>query len=409
MEKRHKAYFKLNLVSVFFMAVSFISVTLAWFAYSGLIGVSTEVNVKAWNIELSKDGSAVTNNVVISLSELYPGMTPVTELITLRNLGDSDAEIKYDVVSARILGESKDSYLINETDTTSEYIEDLISHYYPFGINISISNNYILSKGIEETFEISISWPLDSGNDELDSIWGNKAHVFQQDELLKKEKDSSYQVLPSIQVEINISAQQYLDNEESSDFKYNLGDEILVDVINNERCNIISETCIKTYIIDENNTNADTKVTLLPNPHREYDHANYNDYIDTFNNYVSSWNVNTRPLFVEDLLKVISKDIKNSFLIIENHSDKIIGNLKYSNRLNSVITKTAIENGFFRFTNEIYDYLASNNCYWTQSNYNDTSAYALIKEDDNTSKIYNNLKENSCHVIPIIEMDKSNL
>lgn len=409
MEKRHKTYFKLNLISLFSIVVSFISVTLAWFAYSGLIGVSTEVNVKAWNIELSKDGSVVSNNVVISLSELYPGMDPVTELINIRNLGDSDAEVKYEVVSARILGDSKDSYQINDNDITSDYIEDLISHYYPFGINIHLSKNYILSKGEEEIFEISISWPLDSGNDELDSIWGNSAHAFQEEELLKKERDSNYQILPSIQVEINLSAQQYLDTGTSSDFRYNLGDEILVDVVNNERCNKLSDTCIKTYIIDDNNTLADTKVTLLPNPHKEYNNAYFNDYINTLNSFVSTWNVNTRGLFVEDLLKIISNDIKSSFLIIENYSNKIIGNLNYSNRLNFIINKAISNNGFFRFQNEKFNYLTSNNCYWTQSNYNDTTGYALIKEDENTSKLYDNSKENLCHVIPIIEMDKNKL
>ena len=50
MEKRHKVYLKLNLMSIFFIVVSFISVTLAWFAYSGLASVATEVNVKAWYI-----------------------------------------------------------------------------------------------------------------------------------------------------------------------------------------------------------------------------------------------------------------------------------------------------------------------------------------------------------------------
>ena len=47
MKKKHQVYLRLNLMSLFLIAVSFISVTLAWFAYSGLATVSTEVDVKA--------------------------------------------------------------------------------------------------------------------------------------------------------------------------------------------------------------------------------------------------------------------------------------------------------------------------------------------------------------------------
>ena len=42
MNRIHKAYIKINIISLFFIAISSISVTLAWFAYSGLAKVSTE-------------------------------------------------------------------------------------------------------------------------------------------------------------------------------------------------------------------------------------------------------------------------------------------------------------------------------------------------------------------------------
>lgn len=409
MEARHKTYAKLNIVSLLFMAISFISATLAWFAYSGIAGVSTEVNVKAWNIELTKNGDPVKNSVVMSLSEIYPGMEPVTELITLRNLGDSDAEVSYEVLSARILGGPNDFFQSDVHGLTSENIEDIISHGYPFSININLSKNYILSKGTEEVFEIAVSWPLDSGNDELDSIWGNKAHEFQESELLKKQQDESYQILPSVQVEISLSAQQYLDIDTSSDIKYNLGNEILIDVINNNECHVISDTCIKSYIIDVNNTIGDTKVTLLPNPLKTYEQANYNNYINTFNTLVSSWNVPTRYLLVEDIVKVISNDIKNSQIIIDSYSDRVLGNINYNNRLNTIITDTINKNGFFRFMNDKYNFLSSNNCYWTQSSYGELSGFALVKIDDTYSKVYGNLKENTCNVIPVIEINKSRL
>jgi len=40
-KRNYKAYFKLNIMSIFFLAVSFLSITLAWFAYSGISKTQT--------------------------------------------------------------------------------------------------------------------------------------------------------------------------------------------------------------------------------------------------------------------------------------------------------------------------------------------------------------------------------
>ncbi len=409
MKSRYKAYFKLNLTSLFFMALSFVSVTLAWFAYSGVLRVRTEVNVKAWNIEISKDGKPVTHNLVMSLSDLYPGMEPQTEYVTLRNLGDSDAEISYDILSARILGDKKDHYILDEEEITSEKIMDVISQDYPFNINVKLSKKYMLSKGEEETFEITVSWPLDSEDDELDSYWGNKAHEFQENEALKKNNDPSYEVKASIQVDINLTAGQYLDDDSSSDPRYNLGDEILIDVINNNVCSSISDTCIKSYIIDENNTLGDKTVTLLPNPFRTYNEETYHSYKDIVDSYQTAWNVPTRALNIEDLLKVVSKDIKNSYISIPGISNRIIGNLSYENRLNTILNKVESKNGKFIFNNQEYLYLTSSKCYWIDEEYNNEKAFAVIKENETRTKIYPENKNALCHIIPVIEMNKTNL
>lgn len=408
MKKRFKNYAKLNLFSIVVIFISFISVTLAWFAYSGLVGVSTEVNIQAWNIELSKDGKPVTNNVVISLSNIYPGMEPTTEMITIRNLGDSDAELSYNISSARILGESNDYYEEGLNNTISEYIEDVISHEYPFSININLSKKYILSKG-EEMFEITFSWPLDSGNDEIDSYWGNKAHLFQEEELLKQTQDSNYVIQPSVHIKIAVSAQQYLENDDSSDYKYNLGDEILIDLINNQKCDAISETCVKTYVLDVNNTMGDNIVTLLPNPYRNYPETTYDDYLDTYSSLTSGWGVTNRDLVADDLLHIVSTDIEKTYSIIEGHTEKIVGYTRYENRLQSILNNVVNNNGHFKFENEKFNFLTSNNCYWTNTSYNELKAFALMKVNDETSKIFGNDKENLCRVIPIIEMNKDKL
>jgi len=396
-------------MSLAFIVISFISVTLAWFAYSGLSSVATEIGVKAWYIELNKDGQAVSNDIVISLADIYPGMDIVDEIVNIKNLGDSDAQLNYSIVSARILGNDADNYVIDDNTVTSEYVEDVLSHDYPFHMNINLSRNYILAKGEESSFEVSVSWPLDSGIDSLDSLWGTEAYKFEQSELVKKNGDINYQVKPSIQIVISVTAEQYLESDTTSDPNYDLGDVVLYDVVNNEVCTEISTTCLTTYVIDVNNTLGDDTVTLLPNVKNMYLNSSFSDYNTALSSITSDWVVGTRPLVVEDLLKITSKDVIGSTLIRDNISDLIIGKLNYNNRMITEIAKAVSSNGYYKFSNEKFSYLSSANCYWTSSEYNSSNGFAIKKIDEINSKIYGEVKTASCNVIPVILAPKANL
>lgn len=409
MKPRYKTYLKLNLMSVFFIVVSFISITLAWFAYSGLAKVSTEVNVKAWYIELEKGGQTASNDIVISLTDLYPGMDIVDEIVNIKNLGDSDAQVKYSIVSARILDKVEDNYLVDDETTTSPYVEDKISHEYPFHININLSKGYVLSKKEDSSFEVSISWPLDSDHDALDSLWGTAAYEFQEAEQEKKNTNPDYQIKPSIQIVISVIAEQYLEIDTASDPNYNLGDIILFDIVNNQSCSEISSTCLKTYVMDVNNTLGDNTVTLLPEPMNTYATGTFLDYNTVLASSTNGWTASTRPLMVSDLLKVIATDVTKSHLIIEGLSNQIIGNLNYENRMNTEIARTVNSNGHYGFVNTRFGNFASVNCYWTSDEYNSDNGFAVKKIDDNTSKVYGEMKTSSCNVIPIIIANKADL
>ena len=409
MKARHKAYLRVNLISLIFVIVSFISVTLAWFAFSGLANVSTEIGVKAWYIELEKDGVAVSNDIVISLSAIYPGMDTVSEIVSIRNLGDSDAQVNYSITSARILGKEEDDYVVDGETVTSEYVEEILAHEYPFRINMNLTKNYVLSKGEESFFEVSVSWPLDSDRDALDSLWGTEAYKFYLDEEEKKAADPNYKIRAPIHIVISVAAEQFVESDSASDIRYNLGDTILFDVVNNNRCTEVNATCLETYVIDVNNKLGDDVVTLLPDPSRTYLADTYSNYNSTFESLTNNWTVNKRPLLVEDMLGIISTDIINSFLIRENLSDKIIGNLKYGNRMETEIDRAVNYNGHYRFVNERFDYLRASGCYWTNTEYNVFEAFAVKATDENTSRVYGESKSSSCNVVPVIEVSKSNL
>lgn len=419
MDRKHKAFLKLNVMSLFFIAISSISVTLAWFAYSGIANVSTEIDVKSWLIEFEKGAEPVSNNMVVSLSEIYPGMQTVHETVKIKNRGDSDAQLSYSITSARILDQK-----IQIDGVDQDFLKDKLSHEYPFSVNMSLKDNFVLAQGEESEFDLSISWPLDSDNDEKDSEWGNLAYQFGLDEQDKHNADNNYKVRPSIKIIISVKAEQILTADESSDVNYPLGKLILYNIEDNERCYQIGGNCIITNVIDVNNTVGDKTVSLLPDILATYEKGAYDDYDTLLEKTVTGWNVETRPLVVDDLLKIVSKDVKNSFIVRDNIpediqkalsvreklSDSIIGYVNYGERIDDIINKTKKYNGYYSFLNDKYNYLVTNRCYWINNEYDywineeyyNTKAFAITKIDENISKIYGEDKSSECSVIPVI-------
>ena len=419
MNRKHKAYIKINIISLFFIAISSISVTLAWFAYSGLAKVSTEIDIQAWLIEFEKNDTTVSNDIVISLDNIYPGMETIHESVKIKNKGDSNAKLSYLIQSARILDEE-----IEIKNMEQDYLKDKLSHEYPFSINIDLSDNFILAKGEEAEFEMSVSWPLDSPNikindkeidsNKIDSEWGNLAYQFEIEEEKKYQEDSTYQIRPSIKIVISAKAEQIItDTKESPDINYPLGKLVLYDVKNNRKCEQLGEdsnkNCIRTHVIDINNKIGDTIVTLLPDLLETYASGTYDDYDNLLATTIQDWNVNVRELQIDDILKIISKDVDNSMIIREEFSNKIIGYLNYETRIDNIINTTVPYNGYYSFLNTEYTYLATSKCYWLNREYDSTRAFALTKIDEDSSKIYGKEKSetdtetgNNCSVVPVI-------
>lgn len=444
---KYKRYAKINIISLFFIAVSFMSVTLAWFAYSGLTDVSTEIGVKAWNIKFDK--KIDSSNIVISLDDVYPGMEPKSEKVKISNLGDSDAQISYSILSARLLKEN-----LEEKLTDPKELEDALSHEFPFHINIHLSKDYAFAGGDESEFVVSISWPLDSNQDDKDSEWGSESYKYMEEQLKLPKEEREAQ----IKIVISLKAEQYIGDSTSSDSSYNLGDMILYDITTGKKCNSLSDTCIKTYVIDKVSKLDDSNITLLPDLLGNYEKNTFDNYNTSFtnitnnkltigqvlniptnpattytvkegdslysiaiehnitvddlkaaNNITSVWNVMTRPLVVEDILDVISTDITDSVLVREELSDAIIGNLDYEGRIEIELNKATSENGYYKFLNGKFPFFTSSKCYWINSNYNEENGFALTKIDDTYSKVYGEIKQKECEIVPVIIASKATL
>lgn len=405
MKERYKKYLKINIIPIVFIATSFVFTTFAWFAYSGLKSVSTEIDVKAWYIELSKSGEVVTNDIVITLDDVYPGMETVDEIVDIENKGDSDARLRYEIVSARIL----DSTLSPDTSENMGLLEDTLSHGYPFHVNIDLSKHYISSGGDSSTFEVSVSWPLDSGNDALDSTWGMNSYNFQHSEQELSSNDPTYVPRPAVQIVISVIAEQYVEDSNSSDMRFNLGDMILYDVVLNKRCSSISNTCLSTNVIDFDNKVSDSNVTLLPTLYTDFPMGGFNEIDSKLDEYTSTWSAPSRALAVDDLMKPISHDVINTLMNGENISPQILGNLNYSNRIDLEKNRVVTYNGYYTFINERFDYFSRNGCFWTNSSFDLDNGFAFGKLNELRAEIYGKSKGDVCNIVPVIIAPKNNL
>lgn len=401
MERKHKVYLKLNIMSLFFVGVSFISITLAWFAYSGLITARTEINVKTWQIEFNNKGQKASNELTISLDEIYPGMDTVSEKIEIRNLGDTAATIDYEIASVRILDETL-------TESNQDILKDMLSHNYPFHIDMSLSNTYAHENDGYSEFEVAISWPFESDKDEEDSKWGAAAYDFQLSEA-KAAEDPNYTARQALKIEISLKAAQYIDESDAIDPNYMTGSIVLYDVEQNKKCTTIGGSCLKTYVIDKNNKLSDSSVKLLPDLYNTYITSPADKYEENLAELTKNWTVTNRGLKVEDILPIISNDILQSIMMRPNLSNEVIGYINSEERLNDSIKKVIDYNGNYRFSNERYPYLDSSKCYWFNTTYNQTGQFALKEIDKKYSKIYKEVNTVECSIAPIIEIAKSNL
>ncbi len=398
---------KLKIFVLILIVILFASVTYAWFTGMNSTTVSAVVDVRAWNIEFTDDSTSVTNSIVITSAEIYPGMETVTEVIEINNFGDADAKLYTYVESARVFEED---LLLTDPVRTSEQIEDALAHEYPFHIDVSLSDTLLPYRTGYSTFEVSISWPLDTGNDALDSQWGLKAYNFAVSENDKLALDSSYEVKNPIEIVIDVIAEQTVESSpEASDRDYRLGDIVLFDVVNNKSCTTISSTCLKTNVIDIDNLLSENTVTLLPDVKSAASLSSYDAYLTTYNSRVASWTVDTRPLEATDVLNIISKDIVNSYIEKENMSDIIIGSVNYDGRSDKKITDTITYGGNFTYSNDKFSSLYTATCVWTNSEYDVDNGFAIGSINTSRSQLYSNNKTNQCKVVPVIIADKTAL
>lgn len=142
--------------------------------YATEVATSMEAHITSWNVEFVTGDGEVITNIEINLDRIYPGMETYEENINVFNKGESKVTLDYEFKSITVLGEKIEA----GEDLTSEDLENKIKNDYPFRINVSKEDENMVGEIGEGSFRITVEWPFESGNDELDTQWGNKAYEY---------------------------------------------------------------------------------------------------------------------------------------------------------------------------------------------------------------------------------------
>ena len=176
MEKIYKICKKIKIRNLVILILLLTFNTYAWFIYVSKVSTELTVSVSSWNVEFTTSGGQASKDLIIDVGYIYPGMEDFEETIEVRNKGKTKAELSYEIKSLKIMDENYE--VTEDSGLTSEELENKIDTEYPFKITVELDDSGLAVEDGIGTFKIKVVWPYESGNDELDTLWGNKAYEF---------------------------------------------------------------------------------------------------------------------------------------------------------------------------------------------------------------------------------------
>lgn len=179
MHKFIKIIKKIKIKNILILILLLIFNTYAWFIYATRVNTEITAHVSSWNVEfVGAEGEAITN-LSVEIGRIYPGMEEdkkFEKIVEVHNKGETKAQLGFEIKSLFIMGET---FNVNEIDgPTTQDIIDKINTEYPFKIKIETDDEQLKNGTGHGKFIISLEWPFESGDDEADTYWGNKAYEF---------------------------------------------------------------------------------------------------------------------------------------------------------------------------------------------------------------------------------------
>lgn len=173
LNKGLKRYIKIKTLIIIVVLLVFNSY--AWFIFATKVSTGMSAHVTSWDVTFLVGDEGITD-IEIDVGKIYPGMDTFTKVVTAKNLGETKADLRYQYQSLTLLGET---FTVGE-NCTQEELEQKIQNDYPFKINVVIDKSNLDNNenGGYGTFTITVDWPYESGDDEKDTYWGQKAYEF---------------------------------------------------------------------------------------------------------------------------------------------------------------------------------------------------------------------------------------
>lgn len=176
MNKLYKIMKKIKIRNLILLLFLLMFNTYAWFIYASKVSVGLTASVSSWNVEFVSDAGETVTNIDVVVEKIYPGMDTFEKKVVVHNRGETAVTLSYEIKYLKIMDEV---YEVSETTgITSDTIKSKIEQEYPFKIIIEMDDTNLSVENGEGSFTIKIEWPYESGNDELDTTWGNKAYEF---------------------------------------------------------------------------------------------------------------------------------------------------------------------------------------------------------------------------------------
>lgn len=173
--KIFRALKKVKIRTIIFLIILLAFNTYAWFVYATKVSTGINIKVTAWNVEFVAGDDETTSNIKIEIDNVSPGMTDFIKVIEVKNKGETTAKLDYKIKSLKVLDEYYE--VSEETGITEDFIKEKIAEY-PFKIEVIQASDEIEAGNGTSNFTITIKWPFESGNDELDTKWGNDAYEY---------------------------------------------------------------------------------------------------------------------------------------------------------------------------------------------------------------------------------------
>ncbi len=175
---------------IIFIIIMLVGNTYAWFVYSNKVSNSIDVHVRAWNVLFQSGQTTISDYFYVDIPNVYPGMANYVSSLTIENESEVAANITYEILNLRIFedeyvtveGRRENGETVQQGDMTSAQLEQSLLNDYPFTIQFGLTSstvsdvtNNALS---QSTYSVTLVWPFESGDDELDTYWGTRAYQY---------------------------------------------------------------------------------------------------------------------------------------------------------------------------------------------------------------------------------------